>query len=83
MDHGTAYCEGSRKIPPQGAPQSDGEETQERTGRIMGLSPTGVCDRRVRISGGGDLISRQQNKVTQFIETRLIMDLCLAAQKRP
>ena len=36
-----------------------------------------------RLQEGDTYVSRRQNTVAQFIVTRPIMDLCLAAERRP
>ena len=41
VGHDTAHWEGFGRIPPQGVPKADREETSERMGRSMDLSPTG------------------------------------------
>ena len=43
------------RIPPQGGPQDDGEATMKRTGRMMGLPPSGGCDGRGGLAGDGEL----------------------------
>ena len=42
MGTDTTHEEGSGRIPPQGGPKADGDETTEVTGQIMGLTPAGV-----------------------------------------
>ena len=55
VGHDTPHWEGLGRIPPQGGPQADGEETSERTGRSMGLPPAGGSDDRGGTTVGGDV----------------------------
>ena len=55
VGHEILCWEGFGKIPPQGGPKYDGEETSERTGQSMGISPTRGHYGRGGIGGGGDL----------------------------
>ena len=45
--------------------------------------PIGVTMAMVGLEEIGAYISRRQNKVAQYIETRHIMDLCLAEERNP
>ena len=49
------HLEGVGRIPPQGGPQNDGEETSVREGRSVDIPPAGGHDGEGRTAGGGDL----------------------------
>ena len=48
----------------------------------MGVSPSRRSNGGVSTTGGGDLSLPPLEKVAQFIASRPIMDLCLAAERR-
>ena len=51
----TAHWEFLGRIPSQGGPQADRTTTSDRTGRWVGISPTGRSDGGGGIKGGGYL----------------------------
>ena len=55
MGTDVAHEEGLGWIPPQGVPQSDEEETTDRTVRRVGLPPAGGCNGIGGLAGGGYL----------------------------
>ena len=55
MGQHTAHWKVFERIPPQGGLYADREETSDRTGRSMGLSPDRVNDGGGNIAVGGDL----------------------------
>ena len=80
----TAHCEGSVSIPPQGGTQADGTATAEGGGgggwgRCVCL-PLVDSMEEAGLQEMDTYVSCRQNTVTQFIATRTILDLCLAAE---
>ena len=55
VGHDTPHWEGFGRIPPQGGPQAHEEETSEKTGWSMSLTPAGVHDGVGDTTVGGDL----------------------------
>ena len=55
MDGKSPHNEDVGRIPPQGGPQTDGEEILEREGRRVGIPLSGRSDGGGRTEGGGDL----------------------------
>ena len=82
MGDDTAHWEASGHVSPQGGSQADGTATSEREGQWVGASPSGGSDEGVEVAVCRDLHLLPLNTVTQFIATRTIMDLFLAADRR-
>ena len=78
----TAQWETSERIPPQGGLKDEGTAALEREGQWVGVYPSGGGDDRSGSEEVDNYVSRCQNKVAQFIATRPIMELCLAAERR-
>ena len=55
MGHDPTHREGVGRIPPQGGPQADMEDTLDREGRRVDIPPAGRCDGGGGPAGGGDL----------------------------
>ena len=54
---------------------------KQEDGWDVGLPPTGRVNGGVRPKVGGDLRPRRYNMVVEYIATRPITDLCLAAER--
>ena len=53
MGYELPHWEGVGRIPPQGGPQADREESLESKGWCMDITPTGGLDGGDRATGGG------------------------------
>ena len=83
MGPDAAHEEGVGRIPPQGGPQDYGSGTVEGKIGRLGLPSLEEAMAEAGLQEVETYISRLQNTVTQYIVTRLIMDLFLAAKRMP
>ena len=84
MGDDTSHWEDVGRIPPQVDPQYDGLETSEGGGVGSWVyTPLAEFMEEAWLQDVETYISFHQNTFSQFIAAMSIMDLCLAADRRP
>ena len=83
MSTDAAYEEGVVKIPPQGGLRDDGMATVEGSVWRLVCPPLEDAFAESGLQEMETYVSDHQNTVAQYIATRPIMGLCLAAKQRP
>ena len=77
MGYLPAHQEETGRLPLQGGTQVDGATYKEEEVWDVGFTPT------IRGYGRGGYFTRRYNTDIQYIETRSIMELCMAAKRHP
>ena len=83
MGRDTAHWKGFGRIPLQVGLQADIYATLERTRKRLSLPPLEDVMAEAGFKQLETYVSLCQKQVAKFIDTRPIMDLCLAAERRP
>ena len=83
MSDDPTHWVGFVRIPPQGGMQDDKEATSTREGWHVDIPPVEDAMAEACLQEVETYVSCGQNTVVQFIATRTIMDLCMAAERIP